>query len=1182
MKKYVVSMSLALLLSPSLFAAATHDVDIVGFAFSPSTITIPPGDAVLWTMKDAFTFHTSTSGANPPTADGLWDSGGLTENQTFSHTFTTPGNYPYFCQPHFTFMTASVTVSAASNSPPTVAITSPTNNATISTTNPITISANVTDDGFVAWVEFYDGPNSLGIDVVEPFSVTVTLPPGSHSLTAVATDDIGASTTSAAVTIYVNSVPLNNPIAARIPKGNVTVEVQTVAAGMASPLGMTVPDDGTKRMFVNDQSGLVWRMTSQGLQNVMLDIRSRLVPLAGYDERGLLGVAAHPNFAQNPFVYTYSSEPNNGPADFPSAIAPGTTNNCQSVLAEWRIDPANTNRLDPASRREVLRVDKPQSNHNGGTIRFGPDGFLYISLGDGGQADDEGNGHVPGGNAQNLQQVLGKIIRIDVDARTSPNGQYGVPLDNPFVGTPDALAEIFAYGLRNPYSWSFDRLTGQLYAGDVGQNRVEEVDIIVKGGNYGWHAKEGTFYFDPNGSGAGYVTADPVGPVPPDLIDPIAQYDHDDGLAVVGGSVYRGSQLSALQGRYVFGDWGSFATPTGRLFYLDDNSEIKELRLGLEDRPFGYWLKGFGEDADGELYAFVTKVLGPNGNTGRILKLVPAAQTLSISGATSSVSNLTATWSGGIGPFSLQSKSTLSEAAWVNTSFTAARTGGTALGGASGFFRVLDSGKGAAVPFTAALSGANERPNPVATAGNGSGTFALEGNTLYFEVRYLGLSSNATLAHIHGPGSAGQSAPVLIDLAPFNGGSFGSNGTLSGAVVLTPVQQAMVMAGQTYVNVHTRDNPAGEIRGQIAPVMMQATLNAANEHPINSSTATAQGTFMLVGTQLTFNVTYQGLSGPATASHIHGPTNASANANVIIPLDSFNGGSYGTSGSLEGTVALTPQQLAWLVDGLTYVNFHTVANPGGEIRGQLLPQVTAIPLTATLTGLSERPPITNAASGSATFSLEGDRLTFNVRYKDLSGTAILSHIHGPANSSQSTGVLIDLAPFNGGAFGTNGTLSGSVNLTAAQRSNVLAGLTYVNVHTPSNQGGEIRGQIAPVLMRTYLNGVNERPGLIYPAGEGTGLFSLVLNRLSFNIRYSELTGPAFASHIHGPANLNQSTGVLVDLTPFNGGAYGSFGGSAGTVSLVTSNLASVIDGLTYVNFHTVTNGSGEIRGQISR
>jgi len=207
-------------------------------------------------------------------------------------------------------------------------------------------------------------------------------------------------------------------------------------------------------------------------------------------------------------------------------------------------------------------------------------------LGDGGNADDQGNGHVDGGNAQNLQTVLGKVVRIDVDGRNSANGKYGIPNDNPFLDG-SGLPEIYAYGLRNPYSYSFDRLNGQLYLGDVGQNSVEEVDIIVKGRNYGWNVKEGGFYFDPNGNGPGYVTDTPVRPVPPNLVEPIAQYDHDEGLAVVGGFVYHGSLIPALQGLYVFGDWGNFVTPTGRLFYLDENSVVKEFRIGLEDRPMG-------------------------------------------------------------------------------------------------------------------------------------------------------------------------------------------------------------------------------------------------------------------------------------------------------------------------------------------------------------------------------------------------------------------------------------------------------------------------------------------------------------------------------------------------------------------------------------------------------------------
>ena len=296
------------------------------------------------------------------------------------------------------------------------------------------------------------------------------------------------------------------------------------------PLGIAAPDDGSKRIFVYDQIGLV-HVISNGVKfaSPLLDIRSRLVGLTiGYDERGLLGLAAHPQFATHPYVYTYSSEPSAGAADFTDILDPGTTNNHQSVIAEWQIDPANPSKVLPGSRREILRIDEPQSNHNGGTMRFGPDGMLYFALGDGGNADDQGTGHLPDGNAQSTSNVYGKMLRINVDARTSGNGQYGVPSDNPFVGQ-DGVDEIYAYGFRNPFTFSFDRTTGALWVGDVGQNKVEEVDVVEKGKNYGWRIKEGTFYFDHAGSAAGFVTASPSGPVPPNLQDPGFQYDHDDG-----------------------------------------------------------------------------------------------------------------------------------------------------------------------------------------------------------------------------------------------------------------------------------------------------------------------------------------------------------------------------------------------------------------------------------------------------------------------------------------------------------------------------------------------------------------------------------------------------------------------------------------------------------------------------
>jgi uncharacterized protein (TIGR03118 family) len=514
------------------------------------------------------------------------------------------------------------------NVPPVALIVSPPTGTTLISPADVEIQAVASDsDGTVAKVELFDGTDSLGT-VASPYAKTVTLYPGTHSLTAVATDNTGAATTSPAVTVTVTTTPIADPIPAHIVKGDITIELQTIVDGLSAPLGLAVPDDGSKRMFVYDQAGLAWVVVNGTgkLPTPLLDVRSRLVTFGNYDERGLLGLATHPDFVHHPLIYTYTSEPINGTADFVNVMPAGVTNNCQSVIAEWQIDPANPDQIDPKSRREILRIDKPQSNHNGGTLRFGPDGYLYFSLGDGGQANDVANGHVPGGNAQSIQRIYGKLLRIDVNGTNSANGKYGIPKDNPFVGQ-NAVQEIYAYGLRNPFTYSFDRLTGDLYVGDAGQNNIEEVDLIVKGGNYGWNVKEGTFWFDSTSANLGKVVTGPVKPVPPGLIDPIAEYDHNEGSVAFGGFVYRGTQIPALQGRYVFGDWGSFGAPSARLFYLEPTFAITELRLGLADRPAGFWLRGFGEDADGELYAFGSTVLGPSGTTGQMLKIVPSLPT---------------------------------------------------------------------------------------------------------------------------------------------------------------------------------------------------------------------------------------------------------------------------------------------------------------------------------------------------------------------------------------------------------------------------------------------------------------------------------------------------------------------------------------------------------------------------
>jgi glucose/arabinose dehydrogenase len=986
------------------------------------------------------------------------------------------------------------------------------------------------------------------------------------------------------VSITIRTVPIANPIPEKIAKGDLTIEVQTIVDGLASPLGMGVPDDGTGRMFVYDQSGLVW-VVSQGakLSAPLLDMRSRLVVLGAYDERGLLGFAVHPNFAQNPLVYTYSSEPNNGRADFQTTLSAGVTNNHQSVIAEWRLDAVNTNQVNVASRREILRLDEPQSNHNGGAMHFGPDGLLYIALGDGGQADDEGEGHSPGGNAQDITNPLGAFLRIDVSGTNSANGRYGVPSDNPFVGT-NGVDEIYAYGFRNPYRFSFDRTTGQLYVGDVGQNVLEEIDIVTKGGNFGWRIKEGTYYFDPNGTSAGYITDVPVVPVPPGLIDPIAQYDHDEGLAVVGGYVYRGGAIPALQGRYVMADWGNFSVPSARLFYLDATNAVKEFRLGLEDRPLGLWIKGFGEDASGELYIFASRVLGPAGNSGKILKIIPSPTGLTMAAPTAGGTNLVMTWEGGLGPFALQKQPQLGDVLWASHQFSGARSNAAPMTGPAGFFRTMDAARQGTVPLTAWMSGLMERPTPLTNTATGSGTFLLDDDTLYFDIKYGGLSGTATAAHIHGPAAAGAFAGVLINLAPFNGGAFSTSGVLSGSVVLTKEQKAMVMAGLTYVNVHTAANSPGEVRGQIAPVLMQASLNGANERPEPVATpASGLASLSLVGNQLSMNVTYGGLKQTATASHIHGPAGMEAGAGVMVNLAPLNGGGFGTSGSMAGTVTLDATQLAAVIDGLTYINVHSGAHSGGEIRGQILAQATAVPLTAWMSGLMERPTaLTNDATGSGTFSVEGNTLLFNVRYAGLSGPATAAHIHGAAPASQATGVMINLAPYNGGAFGVTGTFSGRVTLTPAQKAAILRGETYVNVHTALNSGGELRGQIAPVAWRASFSGVNERPNAIVSTGFGSSELTLVWNKLTLNATYAALSGPATASHIHGAAGPFASAGVMVDLGPLNGGAFGIGGSLAGEVTLTAAQLAALVDGLTYINLHTGANTAGEIRGQITR
>ncbi len=429
------------------------------------------------------------------------------------------------------------------------------------------------------------------------------------------------------------------PIADTIAPSPIRIDMEVVASGLNAPVDL-VPDPSVPgRLYVVEQSGPV-RVIDQGqLQPTpFLDVTDRLVQPLGifgtfdvndYDERGFFGLAFHPGFADPSSpgyqtIYTYTSEPVGGPADFTLDLEPDQINH-QSVVTEWQLA-RGQNVVDPTTARVLLRIDQPQFNHNGGQLAFGPDGYLYISLGDGGAANDAGDGHGPTGNGQNTATIHGSIVRIDPlppeaapDSRNpaGANGQYRIPWDNEFVGT-DGIDEIFAYGFRNPYRFSFDKVTGALLVADVGQGHVEEINVVRKGGNYGWNLKEGDFLFDPEDIAIGVPFEDPT------LIDPVLQYDHDDGLAVVGGHLYRGTLAPQLQGLYVFGDYSrAFSSPQGRLFVASLwTGQIQELLVGADRTPLNLFLKGIGQDHDGEIYILASEALGPYGTTGLVLRIV--------------------------------------------------------------------------------------------------------------------------------------------------------------------------------------------------------------------------------------------------------------------------------------------------------------------------------------------------------------------------------------------------------------------------------------------------------------------------------------------------------------------------------------------------------------------------------
>lgn len=335
---------------------------------------------------------------------------------------------------------------------------------------------------------------------------------------------------------------------------------------IARPIVVTHANDGSNRLFVASQLGKIYCFENKAdvsEPNLYLDIEESVRYIDKENEEGLLGFAIHPDYKKNGqffLFYTTTDEPH------------------VSVISRFNVSSTDPSKADPDSEVELMRIPQPFWNHNGGTLAFGHDGYLYIALGDGGKAND------PFKNGQNLATLNGSILRIDVDKK-SKDHNYAIPADNPFVGLKEARPEIYAYGFRNVWRLSFDRKTGALYAADVGQNIWEEINIVVKGGNYGWNLREAKHKFGDNGSEASDK-----------LIDPIFEYHHDVGKSITGGHVYRGSAVPSLKGMYMYADyvsgkvWALEHTPSGKIL---GNHEIKSMNLPIIT---------FGEDEQGEVY----------------------------------------------------------------------------------------------------------------------------------------------------------------------------------------------------------------------------------------------------------------------------------------------------------------------------------------------------------------------------------------------------------------------------------------------------------------------------------------------------------------------------------------------------------------------------------------------------
>ena len=403
------------------------------------------------------------------------------------------------------------------------------------------------------------------------------------------------------------------------------IQLVKVVGGLNKPLAMVQPQ-GDSRMFIMEHEGLIKILEDGKITQTLLDLTSKVVPFnSDYSETGLLGLALHPNFQKNgKFYVAYSA-----PLGSDKTIAPPGFSHL-NVVEEFVVGKNQKTPVDPNSGKRIHSLAWPHFNHNGHWIGFGPDNKLYVSLGDGGYANDWGIGHnVTEGNGQDLTTNLGKILRIDVDTR-SDDKAYGIPSDNPFVGNKNANPEIWAYGVRNPWRCSFDMGGGTgLYCGDVQQNSYEAIKLIEKGQNMGWRKVEGIMHcFDYTKPDNHPASCDKTG-ITPAIIEYnncTAQPNGCKGISVAGGYVYRGTH-AAWQGKYIFGDWSkSFAEMDGQIFIgskaANGTWSMEVAKVSNMSGKLPYVL-AFAQDSAGEVYALTSVTTGPNGSMDTIYRIAP-------------------------------------------------------------------------------------------------------------------------------------------------------------------------------------------------------------------------------------------------------------------------------------------------------------------------------------------------------------------------------------------------------------------------------------------------------------------------------------------------------------------------------------------------------------------------------